>query len=46
MPEDIALVIRTMILLNGLSERLAPGERRISRELLAGAARAVGVPAA
>jgi ubiquinone biosynthesis protein len=45
-PEDIALVIRTMILLNGLSERLAPGERRISRELLAGAARAVGVPAA
>ena len=39
-PEDIALVIRTLILLNGLSERLAPGERRISRELLAGAATA------
>jgi ubiquinone biosynthesis protein len=39
-PEDIALVIRTLILLNGLSERLAPGERRISRELLAGAASA------
>ncbi len=39
-PDDIALVIRTLVLLNGLSERLAPGERRISRELLAGAATA------
>jgi ubiquinone biosynthesis protein len=33
-PRDIALVIRTLILLNGLSERLAPGERRIARALL------------
>ena len=39
-PPDIALVIRTLILLNGLSERLAPGERRITRELILGAARA------
>jgi len=40
LPDDIALVIRTLVLLNGLSERLAPGERRISLELLAGAAAA------
>jgi len=39
-PPDIALVIRAIILLNGLSERLAPGERRIARELVLGAARA------
>ena len=32
-PPDIALVFRTLILLNGLSERLAPGERRIPRKL-------------
>lgn len=32
-PDDVALVIRTMVLLNGLSERLAPGERRIARAL-------------
>jgi len=36
-PPDIALVVRTLVLLNGLSERLAPGERRIARELVAGA---------
>ena len=41
-PPDIALVIRTIVLLNGLSERLAPGERRIARELILGAARATG----
>jgi ubiquinone biosynthesis protein len=35
-PPDIALVIRTFILLNGLSERLAPGERRIARALIGG----------
>jgi ubiquinone biosynthesis protein len=41
-PDDIALVIRTLVLfLNGLSERLAPGERRIARELLGGAATAL-----
>jgi ubiquinone biosynthesis protein len=39
-PPDIALVIRTIVLLNGLSERLAPGERRIVRELVLGASRA------
>ena len=39
-PPDIALVIRTLILLNGLSERLAPGERRIPRALVLGAAAA------
>ncbi len=43
MPEDIALVVRTMVLLNGLSHRLAPGRRLIQSELLkhlaAGAAR-------
>ncbi len=33
-PPDIALVFRTMILLNGLSERLAPGERRIPRKIV------------
>ena len=33
-PPDIALVIRTLILLNGLSERLAPGERRIAHAML------------
>ncbi len=42
-PEDFALVGRTLILLNGLSYRLAPGRRLIQAELLrhlaAGAAR-------
>lgn len=42
-PEDFALVGRTLILLNGLSHRLAPGRRLIQAELLkhlaAGAAR-------
>jgi ubiquinone biosynthesis protein len=42
-PEDFALVVRTLILLNGLSHRLAPGRRLIQAELLkhlaAGAAR-------
>ncbi len=33
-PEDFALVLRTMILLNGLSHRLAPGRRLIQGELL------------
>lgn len=43
-PEDFALVGRTLILLNGLSHRLAPGRRLVQAELLqhlaAGAARA------
>jgi ubiquinone biosynthesis protein len=43
-PEDFALVGRTLILLNGLSHRLAPGRRLIQAELLkhlaAGAAQA------
>jgi ubiquinone biosynthesis protein len=42
-PEDFALVVRTLILLNGLSHRLAPRRRLIQAELLqhlaAGAAR-------
>jgi ubiquinone biosynthesis protein len=42
-PEDFALVGRTLILLNGLSHRLVPGRRLIQAELLqhlaAGAAR-------
>ena len=42
-PEDFALVVRTLILLNGLSHRLAPGRRLVQAELLqhlaAGAAR-------
>jgi ubiquinone biosynthesis protein len=33
-PEDFALVGRTLILLNGLSHRLAPGRRLIQAELL------------
>ncbi len=45
-PEDFALVARTLILLNGLSHRLAPGRRLIQAELLqhlaAGAARSSG----
>jgi ubiquinone biosynthesis protein len=45
-PEDFALVARTLVLLNGLSHRLAPGRRLIQAELLqhlaAGAARAGG----
>jgi len=43
-PEDFALVLRTLVLLNGLSHRLAPGRRLIQAEVLqhlaAGAARA------
>jgi ubiquinone biosynthesis protein len=42
-PDDFALVVRTLILLNGLSHRLVPGRRLIQAELLkhlaAGAAR-------
>lgn len=42
-PEDFALVARTLVLLNGLSHRLAPGRRLIQAALLehlaAGAAR-------
>jgi len=42
-PEDFALVGRTLVLLNGLSHRLAPGRRLIQAQLLqhlaAGAAR-------
>ena len=49
-PEDFALVGRTLILLNGLSHRLAPGRRLIQAELLqhlaAGAARGAGDPGA
>jgi ubiquinone biosynthesis protein len=45
-PEDFALVGRTLILLNGLSHRLAPGRRLVQAELLqhlaAGAARGAG----
>jgi ubiquinone biosynthesis protein len=33
-PEDFALVIRTLILLNGLSHRLAPRRRLIQAELI------------
>ena len=33
-PEDFALVMRTLILLNGLSHRLAPGRRLVQGELL------------
>jgi len=33
-PEDFALVVRTLILLNGLSHRLTPGRRVIQGELL------------
>ena len=42
-PEDFALLARTLVLLNGLSHRLVPGRRLIQGELLkhltAGAAR-------
>jgi ubiquinone biosynthesis protein len=43
-PNDFALVLRTMVLLNGLSHRLAPGRRLIQGELikhLAAGARAI-----
>jgi ubiquinone biosynthesis protein len=33
-PNDFALVLRTMLLLNGLSHRLAPGRRLIQGELI------------
>lgn len=49
-PDDFALVLRTMVLLNGLSHRLAPGRRLIQGELLkhlaAGAALAPRRPVA
>ena len=42
-PDDFALVVRTIVLLNGLSHRLAPGRRLVQAKLLehlaAGAAR-------
>jgi ubiquinone biosynthesis protein len=45
-PEDFALVARTLVLLNGLSHRLTPGRRLVQAELLqqlaAGAARGAG----
>ena len=48
-PEDFALVGRTLVLLNGLSHRLAPGRRLLQAELLqhlaAGAAREAASPA-
>ena len=40
-PDDFALVLRTMLLLNGLSHRLAPGRRLIQGELLKRLAAAV-----
>jgi ubiquinone biosynthesis protein len=33
-PSDFALVLRTMLLLNGLSHRLAPGQRLVQAELI------------
>jgi ubiquinone biosynthesis protein len=33
-PSDFALVLRTMLLLNGLSHRLAPGRRLVQGELI------------
>jgi ubiquinone biosynthesis protein len=46
-PEDFALVARTLVLLNGLSHRLVPGRRLLQAELLqhlaAGAARGGGI---
>jgi len=33
-PSDFGLVLRTMLLLNGLSHRLAPGRRLIQGELI------------
>lgn len=32
-PEDVALVVRTLVLLTGLSHALAPGEGRVQQEL-------------
>lgn len=43
-PDDFALVLRTMLLLNGLSHRLAPGRRLIQDELLKRLAGAVKPP--
>jgi ubiquinone biosynthesis protein len=46
-PDDFALVLRTMVLLNGLSHRLAPGRRLVQAELLkhlAAGARAAAAP--
>jgi ubiquinone biosynthesis protein len=44
-PEDFALVGRTLILLNGLSHRLAPGRRLIQAELLQHLAAGAAAPA-
>ncbi len=33
-PEDFALVVRTLILLNGLSHRLAPGRRLVQAQMI------------
>lgn len=45
-PDDFALVARTIVLLNGLSHRLVPGRRLIQAKLLQhladGAARGAG----
>lgn len=43
-PDDFALVLRTMLLLNGLSHRLAPGRRLIQGELIKRLAAAVHRP--
>lgn len=44
-PDDFALVLRTMVLLNGLSHRLAPGRRLIQAELLQHLAEGARAPA-
>lgn len=45
-PEDLALVVRTLVLLNGLSHRLAPGRRLVQAEILQhlAAGAAIGAP--
>jgi len=43
-PDNFALVLRTMVLLNGLSHRLAPGRRLIQGELLQHLAKGARVP--
>ena len=40
-PEDFALMLRTLILLNGLAERLVPGRRVLQGELIQSLARGV-----
>ena len=44
-PEDFALVVRTMVLLNGLSHRLAPGRRLVQAALLEHLARGAAAAA-